>query len=396
MSSKKKQTQLIDSGRDPKYCMGSVNSVVQRASSIIFDSIAQKNNATLHRGDKTLFYGRRGTLTHFSFQEAMCEIENGAGCVLFPCGAAAISNSILSFVKTGDNVLMTAGAYEPTHAFCEQILKDIGISTTYYDPMIGANIANLIQPNTSVIFLESPSSITMEVQDVKSIVKAVRNKKPEAIIMLDNTWSAGVLFNALSHDIDISIQSGTKYIIGHSDAMIGTAVANKRCWVKLRERAYLMGQMVDADTAYLASRGLRTLNIRLKQHHINSIKVANWLSQRDYIEVVNHPALPECQGHEFYLRDFSGSSGLFSFVLKEILPADKLALFLDNLTYFKMAFSWGGFESLIIPFQPEELKKTRPINSRLISGTLFRLHIGLEDVEDLILDLEKGFNRIEV
>lgn len=394
MKSKGMNTKLISFGREQKYCMGGVNAVVQRASSIIFDSVSQKKHATQHRGEGALFYGRRGTLTHFSFQDAMSEIEGGAGCVLYPCGAAAIANSILSFVKTGDHLLMTAGAYEPTQAFCETILKDIGVETTYYCPMAIDEISPLIQANTRVVFLESPSSITMEIPDISAIVQAIRIKQPDAIIMIDNTWAAGVLFSALAYDIDISIQAGTKYIIGHSDAMIGTAVANERCWAQLRERSYLMGQMVDADTAYLAARGLRTLGVRLKQHHDSGIAVAEWLNSQSFIARVNHPALPGSVGHEFYRRDFSGSSGLFSFELNIELSALQLEQFLDHFTHFKMAFSWGGFESLILGIQPHEMKKMRLAGHREFNGTLFRVHIGLEDVEDLIDDLKSGFQRI--
>lgn len=395
MSSGKLNTTLVSAGRKSEYCKGSVNSVIQRASSIVFDSVAQKKVATKHRGERELFYGRRGTLTHFAFQDAMTELEGGAGCVLYPCGAAAIANSMLSFVKTGDNVLMTGGAYEPTQAFCNTILADMGISTTYYDPMKGADIGALVKPETSVVFLESPSSITMEVPDIPAIVKAVRAVNPDVVIMIDNTWTAGILFKALEHDIDISIQAGTKYIVGHSDAMIGTAVANARTWERLRERSYLMGQMVDADTAYMASRGLRTLGVRLKQHQENSIAVANWLSARPEVARVNHPALAESVGHENYQRDFSGSCGLFSFVLKEKLTDEQVANYLDNFTHFSMAYSWGGYESLVLANQPEDLNAIRPVGPVDFSGTLVRLHIGLEDVEDLIADLEAGFERLK-
>ncbi|SKA74483.1 cystathionine beta-lyase [Enterovibrio nigricans] len=394
MSSDKLSTLLVNAGRKDKYCKGGVNSVIQRASSLVFDSVEQKKFATKHRGERELFYGRRGTLTHFSFQDAMTELEGGAGCVLYPCGAAAIANSILSFVKTGDNVLMTGGAYEPTQAFCDTILNDMGVSTTYYDPMMGADIASLMAPETAVVFLESPSSITMEVPDVPAIVKAVRHVNPDVIVMIDNTWAAGVLFKALEHDIDISIQAGTKYIVGHSDAMIGTAVANTKCWERLRERSYLMGQMVDADTAYMAARGLRTMGIRLKQHHENGVAVAKWLSQRSEVARVNHPALPESKGHANYQRDFSGSCGLFSFVLKEKLTPEQIAHYLDNFVHFSMTYSWGGYESLILTNQPEELNAIRPVGPVDFEGTLVRLHIGLEDVEDLIEDLEAGFARL--
>jgi len=394
MSIEKFDTKLVTAGRSNKYGQGSVNTVIQRASSLVFDSVKAKKFATANRANGELFYGRRGTLTHFSLQEAMVELEGGAGCALYPCGAAAVSNAILAFVKAGDHVLMTGAAYEPSQDFCNIILKDMDFSTTYYDPLIGAGIGELVQANTKVVFLESPSSVTMEVQDIPAMVKAIRAVNPEIIIMIDNTWAAGILFKALEHDIDISIQAGTKYIVGHSDAMLGTAVANERCWERLRERSYLMGQMVDADTAYVAARGLRTMGVRLKQHHESSIKVAKWLSERPEVERVNHPALPSCKGHEFYLRDFNGCNGLFSFVLKERLSDEQLAHYLDNFHHFSMAYSWGGYESLILANQPEELDAIRPAGGVDFAGTLVRVHIGLEGVDELIEDLEQGFTRI--
>ncbi|MEQ9887911.1 cystathionine beta-lyase [Pectobacterium zantedeschiae] len=394
MTSKKTATALVAAGRSKKFTHGSVNPVIQRASSLVFDTVQDKKHATINRAKGALFYGRRGTLTHFSFQEAMVELEGGVGCALYPCGAAAISNAILSFVAAGDHILVTESAYEPTQDFCTKVLNKLNVSTTYFNPLIGADIANVIQPNTKVVFLESPGSITMEVHDVPAIVQAVRRINPEIVIMIDNTWAAGILFKAFDFDIDISIQAGTKYIVGHSDAMIGTAVANERCWVQLREHSYLMGQMVDADTAYVASRGLRTLGVRLKQHQESSIRIAKWLSERPEVAVVNHPALPGCKGHEFYERDFKGCNGLFSFVLKEKLSKETLAHYLDHFEHFSMAYSWGGFESLILANQPEELAAIRPVSGVDFTGTLIRLHIGLEDSDDLIDDLAAGFGRI--
>ncbi|BBJ69114.1 MULTISPECIES: cystathionine beta-lyase [Enterobacter] len=394
MTKKHLDTTLVQAGRSKKYTQGSVNSVIQRASSLVFDTVEEKKNATRNRAKGGLFYGRRGTLTHFSLQEAMCELEGGAGCALFPCGAAAVANTILAFVEQGDHILMTNTAYEPSQDFCTKILSKLGVTTGWFDPLIGEGIAELIQPNTRIVFLESPGSLTMEVHDVPAIVKAVRNKAPEAIVMIDNTWAAGVLFKALEFDIDISIQAATKYLIGHSDGMIGTAVSNARCWDQLRENAYLMGQMVDADTAYMTSRGIRTLGVRLRQHHESSLKVAEWLAQHTLVERVNHPALPGSKGHEFWQRDFTGSSGLFSFVLKKRLNNDELASYLDNFTLFSMAYSWGGFESLILANQPEQIAALRPGGEVDFSGTLIRLHIGLENVDDLIADLAAGFERI--
>lgn len=394
MTKKHLDTTLVQAGRSKKYTQGSVNSVIQRASSLVFDTVEEKKIATRNRAKGGLFYGRRGTLTHFSLQEAMCELEGGVGCALFPCGAAAVANTILAFVEQGDHILMTNTAYEPSQDFCTKILSKLGVTTGWFDPLIGEGIAELIQPNTRIVFLESPGSLTMEVHDVPAIVKAVRSKAPEAIVMIDNTWAAGVLFKALEFDIDISIQAATKYLIGHSDGMIGTAVSNARCWDQLRENAYLMGQMVDADTAYMTSRGLRTLGVRLRQHHESSLKVAEWLAQHPLVERVNHPALPGSKGHEFWQRDFTGSSGLFSFVLKKRLNNDELASYLDNFALFSMAYSWGGFESLILPNQPEQVAALRPGGEVDFSGTLIRLHIGLENVDDLIADLAAGFERI--
>lgn len=388
------ETTLVHAGRSKRYTLGSVNSVIQRASSLVFDSVEAKKHATRNRAKGELFYGRRGTLTHFSLQEAMCELEGGAGCALFPCGAAAVANTILAFVEQGDHVLMTNSAYEPSQDFCTKILAKLGVTTGWFDPLIGADIASRVQPNTRIVFLESPGSITMEVHDVPAIVSAVRSVAPEAIIIIDNTWAAGVLFKALDFGIDISIQAATKYLIGHSDGMIGTAVANARCWAQLRENAYLMGQMVDADTAYMTSRGLRTLGVRLRQHHESSIRIAEWLAQHPQVERVNHPALPGSKGHEFWKRDFTGSSGLFSFVLKKRLNDAELSAYLDNFTLFSMAYSWGGFESLILPNQPEQVAAIRPDGKVDFDGTLIRLHVGLENVDDLIQDLSAGFERI--
>ncbi|CAM3567758.1 cystathionine beta-lyase [Klebsiella variicola] len=394
MADKHLDTALVNAGRSKKYTQGSVNSVIQRASSLVFDTVEAKKHATRNRANGELFYGRRGTLTHFSLQEAMCELEGGAGCALFPCGAAAVANTILAFVEQGDHVLMTNTAYEPSQDFCTKILAKLGVTTSWFDPLIGADIAHLIRPETRVVFLESPGSITMEVHDVPAIVAAVRQVAPEAIIMIDNTWAAGILFKALDFGIDISIQAATKYLIGHSDGMVGTAVANARCWAQLRENAYLMGQMLDADTAYMTSRGLRTLGVRLRQHHESSLRIAEWLAQHPQVARVNHPALPGSKGHEFWKRDFTGSSGLFSFVLNKRLSDAELAEYLDNFSLFSMAYSWGGFESLILANQPEQIAHIRPEAEVDFSGTLIRLHIGLENVDDLQADLAAGFARI--
>ncbi len=388
--SQDKQTKLITAGRNKKWTHGGVNPPVQRASTVVFDTVADKNYATINRANKTLFYGRRGTTTHFAFQEAMTEIEGGAGCALFPCGTAAISNTLLAFVESGDHILMADTCYEPTRDFCEKILKKMGIETTYYPPMIGADIESLIQPNTKVLFCESPGSITMEVQDIPTLSRVAHDN--DIIVMLDNTWAAGVNFSPFEHGVDISIQAATKYIVGHSDVMLGTAVASSEYWDQLREQAYLMGQCISPDDAYLGLRGLRTLDIRLQQHAQSSLKIAKWLQTRPEVDHVRHPALDTCPGHEFFERDFTGGNGLFSVVLKTSEPRATTAL-LDGMKHFSMGYSWGGFESLILANEPKSFNSLRTVANPGFEGTLIRLHIGLENVDDLIADLEAGLSR---
>ncbi|MFS1417411.1 cystathionine beta-lyase [Vibrio splendidus] len=388
--SENKTTKLITAGRDKKWTNGVVNPPVQRASTVVFNSVEEKRKATINRANKTLFYGRRGTNTHFAFQDAMVEVEGGAGCALYPCGTAAISNAILSFVETGDHILMVDTCYEPTRDFCDTIMKKMGVETTYYEPTIGEGIQDLIKPNTKVLFTESPGSVTMEVQDIPTLARIAHEH--DIIVMLDNTWAAGVNFSPFDFGVDISIQAATKYIVGHSDVMLGTAVANEKCWDQLREQSYLMGQCVSPDDAYLALRGIRTLDVRLRQHAESSLKVAKWLETRPEVDHVRHPALESCPGHEFFTRDFTGGNGLFSFVLKNSNTKATTAL-LDGMTHFSMGYSWGGFESLILANEPNSFDSLRTVANPNFTGTLVRVHIGLEDVDDLIADLEAGLKR---
>ncbi|NOH34593.1 cystathionine beta-lyase [Vibrio chagasii] len=388
--SENKTTKLITAGRDKKWTNGVVNPPVQRASTVVFNSVEEKRKATINRANKTLFYGRRGTNTHFAFQDAMVEVEGGAGCALYPCGTAAISNAILSFVETGDHILMVDTCYEPTRDFCDTIMKKMGVETTYYEPTIGEGIKELIKPNTKVLFTESPGSITMEVQDIPTLARIAHEH--DIIVMLDNTWAAGVNFSPFDFGVDISIQAATKYIVGHSDVMLGTAVANEKCWDQLREQSYLMGQCVSPDDAYLGLRGIRTLDVRLRQHADSSLKVAKWLETRPEVDHVRHPALESCPGHEFFKRDFTGGNGLFSFVLKNSNTQATTAL-LDGMKHFSMGYSWGGFESLILANEPSSFNSLRTVANPNFDGTLIRVHIGLEDVDDLIADLEAGLDR---
>ncbi len=379
-----RNTQLVSAGRKKAYTQGVVNPVVQRASTMVFDSVAELKEAAKKRGDKTLFYGRRGTTTHFALQEAIAELEGGEGCALYPSGAAAISNALLSFVKTGDHILMVDTAYEPTRDFCDKILAGLGIETTYYPPGIGAGISALIKDNTRVLFLESPGSITMEIQDVPAMVAKANERG--VMTMLDNTWGNGLHYRPLEHGVDISIQAATKYIVGHSDVMMGVAVSNKKYWPTLRENSYLLGQCTSADDAYLALRGLRTMAVRLKQHEQAAIDVATWLETHPLVDHVRHPAFETCPGHEFFKRDFDGSNGLFSFVMK---AGNQQAIdaFLDSLQHFKMGFSWGGYESLVTA---NLTMKGLRSETGWTQGPVIRLHIGLEDVADLLADLDQA------
>jgi cystathionine beta-lyase len=384
----KQDTKIVNAGRNEKWTNGVVNPPITRASTVVFNTVAEMNSAVANRHNKTMVYGRRGTTTAFAFSDAMTELEGGAGCALYPSGTAAITNAILAFVKQGDHILMVDTAYEPTRDYCDKILAKMGVSTTYYDPMIGADIAGLIQKNTRLIFLESPGSITMEVQDVPSI-SAIAHQH-DCIVMLDNTWGAGINFKPFEYGVDVSIQAATKYIVGHSDVMLGTAIATEKHWPQLRDYSYLMGQCTSPDDLYLALRGIRTLGIRLKQHQQSAMAVANWLKTRPEVAKILHPAFDSCPGHEFFKRDFKGSNGLFSFVLN---CGDKRALnaFLDGLDHFKMGYSWGGFESLILGIN--NINTIRSATNFDCQFPLIRLHIGLEDVSDLINDLEQGFDR---
>jgi cystathionine beta-lyase len=385
----KKDTKIVNAGRSKKWTNGVVNPPVTRASTVVFNTVAEMNNALKNRHNQTMVYGRRGTNTSFAFSDAMVDIEGGAGCALYPSGTAAITNAILAFVEQGDHILMVDSAYEPTRDYCDKILTKMGVTTTYYDPMIGTDIEALIRDNTRLIFLESPGSLTMEVQDVPAISNVAH--KHDCIVMLDNTWGAGVNFKPFNYGVDVSVQAATKYIVGHSDVMLGTATAIDKYWPQLRDYSYLMGQCTSPDDLYLALRGIRTLSIRLKQHQQSAIKVAQWLESRPEVAKILHPAFESCPGHEFFKRDFEGSNGLFSFTLN-CGNQRALTAFLDGLNHFKMGYSWGGFESLILGVS--NVNNIRTVTTFDCQYPLIRLHIGLEDVDDLIQDLSYGFDRL--
>ncbi len=382
----KKDTQIVHSGRNKKWTGQAVNVPVYHASTIIFDTVAELQNGIQNFQKKIPFYGRRGTPTHFAFRDAMVELEGGHDCLVYPSGLAAINIALLSFLGSGDHLLMVDTVYGPTRALCNTVLKRMGIETSYYDPMVGKGIKSLIKKNTKVIFTESPGSVTMEVQDIPAISKVAREQ--DIIHMLDNTYGNLINFNPYDHGVDISIQAATKYIVGHSDAMLGTVSSTEKYWQRLQDNSSYMGQTAAPDDINLAMRGIRTINTRIKQHQESALKVANWLKSRPEVDLVLHPAFADCPGHKIWKRDFNGSNGLFSFTLK-VGNDEAVTAFLDNLELFKMGYSWGGFESLVMSFY--DLKKERKLALWDNYGPLIRLHIGLEDPDDLISDLEVGF-----
>jgi cystathionine beta-lyase len=381
-SSRRTATKLVTAGRDPKSYHGFVNPPVYHASTVLYPSA---EDYVAHRSRYQ--YGRRGTPTTEALEAALQELEGPqcAGVALVPSGLAAISTALLAVVRAGDHVLVTDSAYGPARTFCDQILARLGVSTTYYDPLVGTGIADLFRPNTRAVYLESPGSQSFEMQDVGAIAKVAKAKG--AISMIDNTWATPLYFRPLDHGLDLSIQAGTKYIGGHSDVMLGTVSANAATVAALRNTVRYTGLHEAPDDTYLALRGLRTLGIRLDRHFESGVAVARWLEQRPEVLRMLHPALESHPGHALWQRDFTGASGLFSMVLKPV-PQKAYYAFLDTLELFGIGASWGGYESLAIPF---DCTPYRTATRWQPGGPTVRFHIGLEAVEDLIADLERGF-----
>jgi len=382
MSGKKIDTRLVEAGRSEKYTGGIVNPPVYRASTVLFDSVADMHAANPPR-DGILHYGRNGTPTTWALCDALTELEPGAEMTrLFPSGAAAVAAALLSVLAAGDELLMVDTAYGPTRSFCDNVLKRFGVTTRYYDPMVGAGIAELIGERTRAIFLESPGTHTFEVQDVPAICAAAKARG--LVTLIDNTWATPLYFPAIAAGIDLSILACTKYIGGHADLMLGSVTATKAVAPKLEQTRRVLGQTGGPDDVWLALRGLRTLSVRLKRHEENGLAVARWLEDQPQVARVLHPALESCPGHEYWVRDFRGATGLFSFVLDggDEAARDRL---IDGLELFGIGYSWGGYESLAVP--PD---MTRTATSTGWEGPLVRLHVGLEDPEDLIADLAAG------
>ncbi|NYT77525.1 cystathionine beta-lyase [Alcaligenaceae bacterium] len=389
MSTKQNQkfevaTQLTKLGRDPAEQFGFVNAPLYKGSTVIYKTMDDLE----HRRSR-FTYGTAGTPTIANLEDAWTQLSGAAGTVLAPSGLGAVVLSLLSTTKAGDHILMPDSVYRPTRNFCNGMLARYGVHTTYYDPMMGAKIEGLVQPETSTIFLEAPGSQTLEVQDVPAIVAVARKHGIKTII--DNTWATPVFFKAHDHGVDLSVEAGTKYLGGHSDILLGLVSANAESWPALRATYDSMAMLPGADDCVLALRGMRTLHLRLKEAERRGIEMARWLQARPEVSRVLHPAFESCPGHENWKRDFTGASGLFSIILKPGYGQQDLAKMLNGMSIFGMGFSWGGYESLIIPF---DCGQYRTVTSWKPEGLALRLQIGLEDVEDLKQDLEQGFARL--
>ena len=378
----KPATRLVVGGRDPAANHGFVNPPVHHVSTVLYPTAED----FLARRARYL-YGRRGTPTSEALEDALRALEGPDcfGVALLPSGLAAISTALLAVLKTGDHLLVTDSVYQPTRKFCDGMLKRYGVTATYYDPLVGGGIAALIQPNTRAVFVEAPGSLSFEIQDVPAIAAAAHAKG--AVVLMDNTWATSLYFRAFEKGVDLSIQAATKYIGGHSDVMLGTVSANKATWERLADTVHALGLCVGPDDVYLGLRGLRTMGVRLAHHHQAGMKVARWLAERPEIACVLHPALESCPGHALWRRDFSGASGLFSIVFKPVAQTAVNA-FLNELTLFGIGASWGGFESLAIPF---DCAPIRTATKWAPGGPTVRIHIGLEEIDDLIGDLQRGF-----
>ncbi len=380
-------TVLGRAGRQPHDHQGIVNPPVYHASTVLFRDTDDLRRRGPRRLDEVV-YGRFGTPTTFAFEEAMAAAEGGARSVAVGSGKAAIAVALTSFLAAGDHLLMVDSAYGPTRSMAAGWLPRFGIETTFYDPCIGAGIADLLRDNTRVVFLESPGSLTFEVQDVPAIAAAAHARG--CTVILDNTWASPLYFRPFEHGVDVSIQAATKYVSGHSDVMLGAVTTTEALHPAVRRGAQSVGATVGPDDLYLGLRGLRTLDVRLQRHMETGLALARWLGRQPEVERVLHPGLAGDPGHALWQRDYLGASGLFGVVLQPASPA-AFDAFLNGLELFGIGFSWGGFESLIVPAMLDGARATRPWPA---PGRTFRLHAGLEDVDDLRRDLAAGLARL--
>jgi len=376
-------TRLVHTGREPARQHGFVNTPIYRGSTVLFPTMA-----ALEANDQAFTYGRVGTPTVKALEEAIAELEGGHRTLLTPSGLSAIAAALIAFVASGDEALVVDSIYRPARRYCDNVLTRLGVRITYYDPLIGAGIERLITKKTKVVFTESPGSQSFEVQDIPAIAEAAH--AADAVVILDNTWATPLYFKPFAQGADVSIQAATKYIVGHADAMLGAITATEQA-SRAVERAHEdLGLCPGPEDVYLGLRGLRSLGVRLERHQKSALELARWLAERPEVARVIHPALPSDPGHAIWKRDFTGSSGLFSIVLKPV-PHEKVAAMVDGLSLFSMGYSWGGFESLILPFDPSAYRTATVWKAE---GPALRLHVGLEDVDDLKADLEAGFARL--
>ncbi len=384
----KTETKIVSAGRHPEKHFGAVNPPVFRASTITRQTLAEWSDVRTRIFDDVV-YGRFGTPTSMAFEEAVAALEGADRAVAVSSGKAACAAAILSVVKGGDHILVTDSVYQPVRKFANDFLAPFGVETTYYDPTIGADITGLIRDNTSLIWLEAPGSQTMEMQDIPSITAIARERGIKTGI--DNTWATPLLFKPLDFGVDLSANAATKYLVGHSDAMLGVVSMRAELFESVKIAANNTGNCPGSEEVYLGLRGLRTMGLRLKQHEQNALKAAHWLEGRPEVNRVLYPALPDDPGHAIWKRDFKGSSGLFSTVL-EPASETQLAAFIDGLRHFGLGASWGGFESLVLPFDPTSYRTATKWEA---AGPCLRFHIGLENIDDLIGDLEAGFHRMK-
>jgi len=376
----RKETKVVEAGREPSLHAGAVNTPVYRVSTVLFPDLE-----TMRTEAQPYTYGRRGQPTTRALEQALCGLEGGARTVLTPSGLSACTLAILAVCGAGDHILVTDSVYGPTRVFCQRLGKRYGISTTYFEPGIGAGIARQFRAETKAVFLESPGSFTFEVQDVPAIADIAHQRG--AAVILDNTWATPLGFDALGHGVDLSVQAVTKYVGGHADVMMGAITANAAHEGRLVEAHGTLGLCSNGDEAYLALRGLRTLAVRLRRHQESATEIAAWLKTRPEVARVIYPPLHDDPGHALWKRDFTGACGLFSVVLRPV-PDQSVAAMVDGLRHFGLGYSWGGFESLVVPGQ---LHRSFP---PVLEGPMLRLHIGLEAVEDLKADLAAGFERL--
>lgn len=376
-------TDIVHSGRDPFAHHGFVNPPVYRGSTVLFKSLE-----SFEKREQRYTYGRRGTPTTEALEQVITQLEGGVRTLLASNGLAAITTAILSFANAGDHILVCDPIYGPTRRLCDTVLKRLGIETTYFDSAVGKDIVRLMRPNTTMVFIESPGSQTFDMIDVPALAKAAHEKG--AWVLMDNSWATPLYFKPLEHGVDVSIHAATKYIVGHADAMLGTITANDRAAPKLVSEGQSMGTFAGTEEVFLGLRGVRTLEVRLERHYRSGLEIARWLEQRTEVSRVLHPALERHPGHALWKRDFLGASGLFSFVLKPV-PKKAVAAMLEGLELFGMGASWGGFESLVLPFNAAAYRTATKWEPE---GPTVRIHIGLEDVADLKADLDAGFARL--